>query len=152
MNPDSSKHFLYFRAIQGHSEGNLDDPALQDNVLLPEDFTKCIYHVGTVSEIHSTIRSGVFPVGRSLKRDRQFVFFTCSEPDRRRAKHGRNSMRLGQAKVRTIQKHLENSSTQCIGATYSSLRREDCNFIKHDHTQSFCTTHYLRFVLRKRYA
>ena len=80
MNPDSSKHSLYFRAIQGHSEGNLDDPALQDNVLLPEDFTKYIYHVGNVSEIHSTIRSGFFPGGRSLKRDRQFVFFTAVNP------------------------------------------------------------------------
>ena len=28
----------------------------------------------------------------------------------------------------------------CIGAVESSLRRKDCNFIKHDHTQSFSTT------------
>ena len=40
LNPNSSKHFVYFRAIQGHSGGNLVDPALQDNVLLPEDFTE----------------------------------------------------------------------------------------------------------------
>ena len=46
LNPNSSKHFLYFRTIQGHSEGNLIDLALQDNVLLPEDFTDYIYHIG----------------------------------------------------------------------------------------------------------
>ena len=40
---------------------------------------------------------------------------------------------------------------QCIGAIWSSLRRKDCNFIKHDHTQSFSATQNLRFVLWKRY-
>ena len=42
LNPNSSTHFLYFRAIQGHSGGNLVGPALQNNVLLPEDFTEYI--------------------------------------------------------------------------------------------------------------
>ena len=37
-------------------------------------------------------------------------------------------------------------------AIKSPLRRKDCNFIKDDHTQSFSTTHCLRFVLGKRYA
>ena len=31
--PNSSEHFLYFRAIQGHSGGTLVDPTLHDNVL-----------------------------------------------------------------------------------------------------------------------
>ena len=77
LNPNSSKHFLCFRAIQGHSGGNLVDPALQDNVLLPDDFAENIYHFGNVGEIYSTARSGLIPVGRSLKRDRQSVFFTA---------------------------------------------------------------------------
>ena len=80
MNPSSSKHFLYFRAIQGHSGSNVVDPALQDNVLLPEDFTEYINHVGNVSEIHSKIRSGLIPSGRSLRRDKQSVFFTAVNP------------------------------------------------------------------------
>ena len=80
LNPDSPMHFLYCRAIHGHSRGNLVDPALQDNVLLPEDFTEFIYHVGNVSEIHSIIRSGLIPGGRSLKRDRQSVFVTAVNP------------------------------------------------------------------------
>ena len=59
LNPDSSGHFLYFRAIQGHSGRNAIDPELQDNVLLPEGLTEYIYHVGNVSEMHSIIRSEV---------------------------------------------------------------------------------------------
>ena len=43
LNPNSSRHFLYVRAIQGHSEGNAIDPELQDNVLLSEGFTEYIY-------------------------------------------------------------------------------------------------------------
>ena len=36
LNPNSSKHYVFFRAIQGHSGGTLVDPALQDSVQLPE--------------------------------------------------------------------------------------------------------------------
>ena len=46
VNPNSSNQFLYFRADQGHSRDNVVDPALQDNVLLPEGFTEYLYHVG----------------------------------------------------------------------------------------------------------
>ena len=40
LNPNSSNHLLYLRAIQGHSGDNAVDPELQDNVLLPEGFTE----------------------------------------------------------------------------------------------------------------
>ena len=39
-----------------HSGGTLVDPALQDNVLLPDDVTEYIYHIGNASEMHSIIR------------------------------------------------------------------------------------------------
>ena len=102
LGPNSSKHFLYLRAIQRHSRGNDIDPELQDDVLLPEDFTEFIYHVGNVSETCSIIDSGLMPGGKSLERDRQSVFFHYSEPDvfhysepdGRRSKYGRKSMRL----------------------------------------------------------
>ena len=110
LNPHSSKLFLYFRAIQGHSGNNLVDPALQENVLLPEDFTEYIYHVGNVSEIYSIIKSGLIPGGKSLKGERQSVFCTAVNPMDDDQKYGRNSMQLGQAKARTIQKYLETSS------------------------------------------
>ena len=53
---------------------------LQDHVLLPKGFTEYIYHVGNASEINSIIRSGLIPGGRSLKRGRQSVFFTFTNP------------------------------------------------------------------------
>ena len=80
LNPNSSTHFLYFRAIQGHSGGNLVDPALQDNVLLPDDFAEYIYHIGNANELHSIIKSGLIPGGRSPKKDRRSVFFTAVNP------------------------------------------------------------------------
>ena len=80
LNPNSSKHFLYFRAIQGHSGGKIVDPTLQDNVLLPDDFAEYIYHIGNADELHSIIKSELIPGGRSPKKDRQSVFFTAVNP------------------------------------------------------------------------
>ena len=40
---DSSGKILYLR---GHSGRNLIDPSLKSNVLIPDDFSKYIYHVG----------------------------------------------------------------------------------------------------------
>ena len=74
-NPNSSKNFLYFRAIQRHSGGTLVDPTLQDNALLPDDFAEFIYHIGNDNDFHSI--SGLIPGGRSLRKDRQSVFFTA---------------------------------------------------------------------------
>ena len=80
LNAYSSDKFLYFRAIQGHSGCNLVDPLLPDNVLLPDDITEHIYHIGNVFEMHSIIESGLIPGGESLRRDRQSVFFTALNP------------------------------------------------------------------------
>ena len=152
LNPHSSKLFLYFRAIQGHSGNNLVDPTLQDNVLLPEDFTEYINHVENVSEIYSIINSGLIRWGKSLKGERPSVFFTAVNPtddDKVWKKFDATWTNQGLYHTKTLECLIK---TQCIGAIWSSLRRKDCSFIKHVHTQSFSTTFYLRFVLRKRYA
>ena len=73
LNPNSSKHFLY-------SGSTLIDPTLQDNALLPNGFAEYIYHVRNAHDMHSTIQGGLIPGGRSLKRDRQSVFFTAVNP------------------------------------------------------------------------
>ena len=80
LNPDSSRQILYCRSIQRHSGGIAIDSELQDNVLLPKEFTEYIHHVGNVSEMHSIIRSGLILGGQSLKRGRQSVFFTVVNP------------------------------------------------------------------------
>ena len=71
---------MYFRATQGHSGDNATDPALQDNVQLPKEFTEYIYHVGNASELNSIIRNGFIPEGKSLKRGTQAVFFSTVNP------------------------------------------------------------------------
>ena len=50
--------------------------------------------------------------------------FHCSEPDGRRSKHGRNSIRLGQAKDRTIQKYLVTSSTYSVLVKFKARSEE----------------------------
>ena len=80
LDPHSSDRFLYFRAIQGHSGGTRVDPLLQDSVLLPDDFAEYIYHIGNDFEMHSIIKSGLIPGGKSLRRDKQSVFFTAVNP------------------------------------------------------------------------
>ena len=73
LNPNSSEHFLYFRAIQGHSGGTFVDPTLQNNVLLSDDFAEYIYHVGNAHDTHSIIQCGG-------KTKRHSVFFTAVNP------------------------------------------------------------------------
>ena len=80
LNLDSSKHLLYVRAIQGHSGGNLGNLVKKNNVLLPDDFTEYTCHIGNVRELYSKTKSGLTAGGRSLKRDRQSVFFTAVNP------------------------------------------------------------------------
>ena len=70
LTPNYPEKLLYLRAIQGHSGKALSGntrihPALQDNVLLPKDFTKCIYHVGNGKELGSTVRNDLVPRGFS---------------------------------------------------------------------------------------
>ena len=71
---DSSRVILYLRALQGHSGRNLIDPSSQDNVLIPDYFFECIYHVGCAINLHSIINSGSIPGGQILSK-RQTVFF-----------------------------------------------------------------------------
>ena len=76
---DASGEILYLRAFQGHSGRNLIDPSLQDNVLIPDDFFKYIYHVGCAINLHSIINSGLIPGGQHLSK-RQTVFFLPVNP------------------------------------------------------------------------
>ena len=85
LNPYASNNFVYFRAIQGHSGGNFVSLSLQGNVLLPDHFAENIYHIGNAFKMHSIIKSGLIPGGKSLRRDKQSVFFHSSEPDGRKS-------------------------------------------------------------------
>ena len=154
MNPDSSKHISYIRAIQGHSGGIAIDPELQDNVLFPEGQTEYIYHVGNVSEMHSIIRSGLIPGGRSLKRGKQSVYSTFVKPMEDDTGMEETPCDLTKPRIAPYKKYLETSSNTVYRCNLklAQLRREDCNFTKHGHMQSFSITHCLQFALRKQYA
>ena len=47
------------------------------HVLLLDEY---IYHIGNAHDLHSIIQGGLIPGGRSLRRDRQSVFFTFVSP------------------------------------------------------------------------
>ena len=76
---DSSGTILYLRALQGHSGRNLIDPSLQDNVIIPDDFFKYMYHVGCAINLHSIINSGLIPGGQNLS-NRRTVFCLPVDP------------------------------------------------------------------------
>ena len=71
---DSSGTVVYFRALQGRSGRNPIDPALQDNVLIPNDLFEYVYHVGCAINLHSIVNSGLILGGQNLN-NRQTVFF-----------------------------------------------------------------------------
>ena len=86
VKPNQSQKFLYLGAIQGHS-GSTINPALQDNVLLPEGFTE-FFHVANGKELRSKLYHLLIPGGVSLKTGRHAVFFTVVNPmDNHESRH-----------------------------------------------------------------
>ena len=74
---DNLGTIIYFSALQGHSESNLIDPTLQDNVLIgPGIF---LYHVGSTFNLYSIVSNGLVLGGQNLSR-RQTVFFLLVDP------------------------------------------------------------------------
>ena len=114
VNPTSSNQFLYLQAIQEQSGDNATDPALQDNVLLPKEFTEDVFHVGNASELYSRIRNRFIPGGASLKRTRQAVFFTTVNPMEDGSSMEETPRDSDKTKNRSIQEHLETHSKYCI--------------------------------------
>ena len=98
LNPNYSQKFLFFGGIQGHS-GSTINPALQDNVLLPEGFTECIYHVGNGKELRSVVTHGLVPGGVSLKTGRHAEFFTVVNPMDNPEGLGENPCDLSKARI-----------------------------------------------------
>ena len=84
---------MYLRTIQGRS-GSTINPALQDNVLLPEGVTEYVHHVGNGKELRSIVNHGLTPGGVSLRTGRQAVFFTVVNPMDNQGGLGGNPVRL----------------------------------------------------------
>ena len=68
----SGSEILSLRAHQGHSRRNPNDPALQDNVLIADNFFEYIYHIGCAISLHSVTNSGLIAGGQNSSRERQY--------------------------------------------------------------------------------
>ena len=101
-NPNSSKRFLYFRAIQWHSGGDIVDLEFQDNVLLPEGTSgikvKCIQEL----EVDWSREEEVSKTGKTI------CVLHWSAPDGRWSWYGGDCMRPEQSKNHSTQKILGN--------------------------------------------
>ena len=75
----SRQEILYLRALQNHSGRNLIDPSLQHIVLLPNDFSECLHHIGCAINLHSVMNSGLI-TGRQNLSKRQRVFLLPVDP------------------------------------------------------------------------
>ena len=99
---------MYFRTLQGHSGLSLNDPTLQDNVVIPSNFFQYVYHVGCAINLHSIINSGLIPGGQNLS-NRQIVFFLPVDPIDKNRKDpdtiDLGAPRLAQYMHRTWKKH-----------------------------------------------
>ena len=138
VNLNSSKHILYFRAIQWHSGDNLVDPALQDNVLLPDDFGENISHIGNANEMHSIIQGGLIPGGRSVRKDRQASVLYSRKPDLRKRRSGRSLVRSWQTQNRSVQEHLEISPKYSFVVQFEARsKKKGCSSIKLARNRSF---------------
>ena len=49
----SGQEIIDFRALQGHSGRNLNDPSLQDNILIPNDFSSSTFNTSDVQSIYT---------------------------------------------------------------------------------------------------
>ena len=76
---DDSGRILHFRGLQGHSGSNLNDPTLQDNVVIGSGIFHYIYHIGCAFNLHSFINNGLILGGQDSSR-RQTVFFLPIDP------------------------------------------------------------------------
>ena len=107
----SGQEILYLRALQSHSGRNLIDPSLQDNVLIPNNFFECIYHIGCAINLHSITNSGLVPGGQFLSKERQTVFFSAVNPMNKEHKDpydiDLNARRLAWYKQKTWKRHQD---------------------------------------------
>ena len=76
---DVSGIIVYFRALQGHSGRNLNDPSLHDNVVNQSGFFQHVYQIGCAFNLHSIINNGLIPGGQNSSK-RQTVFFLPIDP------------------------------------------------------------------------
>ena len=108
---------------------------------------------GNANELHSIIESGLVPGGRSLKKDKQSVFFIAANPMDNNQDLEEVQYDLDKPGIAVyFFFFLESSPTYSFSLQFETRsEKKDCSSIKHDHMQSLFSTHYLRYVSRKWY-
>ena len=116
-------------------------PALQDNLVLPSDFAEYIYHVGSSTDMHSIIQSGLIR-GKDIKKGRQTVFFTAVNPMHTSTQAA--ALRRDEAQNCGVQTHLENTRDPNVLGQFESCSEEGIVFpsneIKRDHPSQHSTS------------
>ena len=93
---------------------------------------------GNASELNSTIRSGLIPGGRSLKRGRQAVFFTAVNPMKGVFGMEETPRHLTKPRVAPYKNTWKRHQNTVKLVQFEARSRERLAFFtKHDHMQSF---------------
>ena len=156
-NQNCPEKILYFRAIQAHLgeaySGNARiNRALHDNVLLPNDFTKYVYHVGNGKEMRSIVRDGLVPGGFSTKTERHAVFFTVVNPMDDEHGFWETFLRIITSKNRALQEYLETTSGHGMLVQFIARSRRRTAILPNKSNGVVLLTHCLQSSLRKRCA
>ena len=97
-------------------------------------------------DLHSIIQSGLIPAGRSLKRGQAVRAFSQQCRIKIWKKFNTIWINPGLQCTVILGKFIK-LPFFCV--IWRVLREEDCSSIKHDPTQSLCSTQYLRYASRK---
>ena len=127
---DDSGTIVYFRALEEHSERNLKDLSLQDNVFIPSNFFQQIYFVGCALNLHSIINSGFIPGGQNTQILKWLTW-------------------VYQVMQNTCTKHGRDIKTQYLGSTSILLLRKDQHSIQVDRMLSSFKKHFQLVAFRK---
>ena len=139
---------LYLRAIQGHSGGNPIDPSLQDNVMVPNDFLKYIYHVENSHDLHSIISSGLKQEEEMPKGNDRWYSLQPWIP-RQCIFTSKESSRWPSPELLFTSKSGKCIRMRCTGLTQGLFKERDWLFTRRGQTRSFSTTFSHHSVLKK---
>ena len=145
---DSSGAILYLRAFQGHSGRSFIDPSFKGNVIIPDGFSQCIYHVVCAISLHSIINSGLIPGGQ-FEQQTDSILSACGFLWTKNIRILKRSTWKHRVLHSTCTKHGRNIKIRCIGSISTMLWRKYWSSIKHDRMQSFFTKHFQLIVFRK---
>ena len=130
----------FFITLQDHSESNLIDPTLQDNVLTPNNFFEYIFHVGCAINFNSVINSGLIPGGQNLsnRQTKKFLPVDPMDEDHRNPnKIDLEARRLTQYTHKAWKKH----QNAVYWVDIHLPLEKDWSSFKNDRTLSFVTKH-----------